>query len=321
MNYTRYPQRRREPVLSGRFIAFLAVFTMIAFGIMLFFIMRIDQREAAHNIDLANLPYDEELPYEPETPGTASVDVLNEAPTPPDDEITYDGGYTNNYNPDDDGGTLAPPPDYYHYNPPSTSPITTVDNSRLPWYLKLVNRYNFLDYHFMPQLTPIGGGHYFDSRAYHQLLAMLDSARYDGLSPIVVSSFRSVSRQTYLFNRRVQRFIDYGYNEYDAFEYARRIVAYPGSSEHNLGLAVDIVAASYTQLTANQANTPEGIWLAENSYRYGFVLRYPDDKQHITNIIFEPWHFRYVGVYAAREMFARGLVLEEYVSLRLQRSN
>jgi len=195
--------------------------------------------------------------------------------------------------------------------------LTTVDNSLLPWYLKLVNRDNFLDYYFMPQLMYIGNGHQFDARAYSALLAMIASAEAEGLSPIVVSSFRSVSRQTTLFNNRIQRFVDEGYSQEDAFEAARRIVAYPGTSEHNLGLAVDIVSNNYHGLTAQQAYTPEGIWLAANSYRYGFVLRYPYDKQHITNIIFEPWHFRYVGVYAATEMFARNLVLEEYVSERL----
>ena len=319
MRYTRYPQKKREPVFTGRFIMFLAVFTIVSFGIMLYVIMGIEQREAT-NVNNFTPPASDG--YEPEEPDLIEDTIgLNEPPTPPEDEITYNGGYTNDYdyNPENEDGTLAPPPDYCNYDPPYITLLTTVDNSQLPWNLKLVNRYNFLDYHFMPQLTAVGGGHYFDSRAYHQLLAMLESARNDGLSPIVASSFRSVSRQTYLFNRRVQRFIDEGYNEYDAFEYARRIVAYPGTSEHNLDLAVDIVARSYQNLTENQANTPEGIWLAENSYRYGFVLRYPDGKQHITNIIFEPWHFRYVGVDAAYEMFHRDLVLEEYVRYLLGR--
>jgi len=148
---------------------------------------------------------------------------------------------------------------------------------------------------------------------------MLASAREYGLNPIVASSFRSVSRQTYLFNRQVQRNLDNGYSDEDAFEYARRVVAYPGTSEHNLGLAVDIVAHSYHGLTAAQGYTAEGLWLAANSYRYGFVLRYPYHKQHITNIIFEPWHFRYVGEASARVMFENDWVLEEYVSMRIYR--
>ena len=195
--------------------------------------------------------------------------------------------------------------------------LSEVDNTQLPWYLKLVNRYNFLTYCFMPNLTPIGNGHYFDSRAYASLLAMLASAREEGLAPIVASSFRSVERQTTLFNNQVQRQRDAGLSQADAIEAARRVVAYPGTSEHNLGLAVDIVALSYQHLTPAQGQTPEGRWLAQNSHRYGFVLRYPYDKQHITNIIYEPWHFRYVGVASATTMFELGLVLEEYVSKRL----
>ena len=226
----------------------------------------------------------------------------------------------------------TPPPQQEATPPPSTGhhaaqPIdttnftllTTVDNSQLPWYLKLVNRYNFLSYCFMPNLTSLGNGHYFDSRAAESLNRMLASARAYGLSPIVASSFRSVSRQTTLFNNQVQRQRNAGLNEADAFEAARRVVAYPGTSEHNLGLAVDIVALSYQHLTAAQGQTPEGIWLAQNSHRYGFVLRYPYYKQHITNIIYEPWHFRYVGVAAATFMFENDLVLEEYVSIRLGR--
>ena len=222
---------------------------------------------------------------------------------------------------DDEPDTVNGAADDYNGDASTIVLLTEVDNSLLPWYLKLVNRYNFLDYYFYPQLTylGVGGGHRFDTRAYRALLDMLESARNDGLDPVIASSFRSVSRQTYLFNRQVQRNIDAGYSEEDAFENARRVVAYPGSSEHNLGLAVDIVSNSYHGLTARQAETPEGIWLAENSWRYGFVLRYPYYQQHITNIIFEPWHFRYVGVYAAAEMFERGLVLEEFVSELLSR--
>jgi len=188
-----------------------------------------------------------------------------------------------------------------------------VDNDLLPWNLTLVNRYNALDAEFSLYLAPIGGGHYFDARAAHSLLAMISSARSQGLSPIVASAHRSISRQTTLFNNQLNRRLDEGLSFYDAFDAARRVVAYPGTSEHNLGLAVDIVAYSYRYLTAAFGQTAEGQWLAQNSHRYGFILRYPYHKQHITNIIYEPWHFRYVGVIHATTMFERDLVLEEYV--------
>jgi len=300
--------RYREPVFSRGFTIFLILLAVAAGGVALVYILSTYPRIADTSIR-PPAGYEDAIDnglYAPSyTPRPYNNDT-NEG----EQEATNSPEHNSN---NDNPITLATPvPEPYE---PGLVTLTVVDNSRLPWYLKLVNRYNFLDYYFMPHLNPIGGGHYFDARAYQALLDMLDSARSDGLSPVVVSSFRSVARQTTLFNNRIQRFIDEdGYDFDDAFEAARRIVAYPGTSEHNLGLAVDIVSNSYHGLTAQQANTPEGIWLAENSYRYGFVLRYPNDKQHITNIIFEPWHFRYVGVYAATQMFERGLVLEEYVS-------
>jgi len=192
--------------------------------------------------------------------------------------------------------------------------ITEVDNDLLPWNLTLVNRYNFLYIYFHPTLASVGGGHYLDYRVADSLVAMLESAREEGLRPIVASSFRSVYRQRYLFDRQVTRNLNAGMDADEAFEQARRVVAYPGSSEHNLGLGVDIVAYHYRNLTANFGQTPEGQWLAQNAHNYGFILRYPYEKQHITNIIYEPWHFRYVGVEYATRMFEQGLVLEEYVA-------
>ena len=90
-------------------------------------------------------------------------------------------------------------------------------------------------------------------------------------------------------------------------------MAYPGTSEHNLGLAADIVAKDYQLLDDKQAETPEAVWLEENCWRYGFILRYPTDKTGETGIIFEPWHYRYVGKEAAREIMEQGICLEEYL--------
>ena len=190
-----------------------------------------------------------------------------------------------------------------------------VEYDHLPWNLTLVNRYNVLPPDFEPYLSSIGGGHYFDARAADSLVAMLNSARSQGLAPLVVSSHRSIERQTTLFENQLNRRLADGFEYDEAFDLARRVVAYPGESEHNLGLAVDIVADDFRNLTAGFGETPEGIWLAENSHRYGFVLRYPDHKQDITNIIYEPWHFRYVGVPHAAIMFENDLVLEEYLEL------
>jgi len=194
---------------------------------------------------------------------------------------------------------------------PADSNALTIDD--LPWNLTLVNRYHFLPYDFEPAVSAVGGGHYFDARAADSLVAMLNSARSQGLSPLVASSYRSIERQTTLFRNQLNRRLQEGMSFDDAFDAARRVVAYPGSSEHNLGLAVDIVSISHQTLTADFGQTPEGIWLAQNSWRYGFVLRYPYHKQDVTHIIYEPWHFRYVGVEHAAIMFEMDLVLEEYI--------
>ena len=91
-------------------------------------------------------------------------------------------------------------------------------------------------------------------------------------------------------------------------------MALPGTSEHQLGLAVDIVDMGYQQLDIEQENTPVQRWLIENSWKYGFVLRYPTEKSEITGIIYEPWHYRYVGKAAAKEMYRKNLCLEEYLA-------
>lgn len=94
---------------------------------------------------------------------------------------------------------------------------------------------------------------------------------------------------------------------------AARWVAPPGTSEHQTGLALDIVSADYQLLDEKQAETPEQQWLMEHCWEYGFVLRYPTDKSAVTGIGYEPWHYRYVGKEAAREMVRRGVCLEEYL--------
>lgn len=201
------------------------------------------------------------------------------------------------------------------------TPNTTdgvVDNSLLPWNLVLVNRYNFLSADFQVDLAAIGGGHYIDARAARNVSFLLESARDEGLSPLVVSSHRSMARQRFLFDAQLERNLNAGMSQETAFDAARRVIAYPGSSEHNLGLAIDIVSYNHRGLNAAFGQTPEGLWLAQNAHRFGFILRYPDDKQDITNIIYEPWHFRYVGVLHATRMFEMNLVLEEYVLLFLR---
>ena len=105
-----------------------------------------------------------------------------------------------------------------------------------------------------------------------------------------------------------------GYSREEAETEAGIWIAPPGTSEHQTGLAADIVSLDYQMLDEEQENTPEQKWLMENSYKYGFILRYPRDKTEITKIGYEPWHYRYVGVEAAKEIFENLLCLEEYLN-------
>ena len=105
-----------------------------------------------------------------------------------------------------------------------------------------------------------------------------------------------------------------GYSREAAEAEAGKVVAVPGTSEHQLGLALDIVDLNNQNLDTSQEDTPVQKWLIEHSWEYGFILRYPNDKSEITGIIYEPWHYRYVGRDAAREIHERGVCLEEYLS-------
>ena len=181
------------------------------------------------------------------------------------------------------------------------------------WNLLLVNPWNEMPDSFSVSLTEFDNGHAIDSRAYTDLQNMMDAARAEGLDPLICSSYRSFEMQERLFTNKVNFYLAEGYTQEEAEKEAGKWVALPGTSEHQTGLAVDIVAMSYQVLDENQEHTAEQRWLMENSYRYGFILRYPTDKSHITGINYEPWHYRYVGKEIAREIYEQGLCLEEYL--------
>lgn len=182
------------------------------------------------------------------------------------------------------------------------------------WNLILVNAWNPIDRNYEIDLIELNNGHSIDRRAYPDLQDMMDDARAEGLSPILCSSYRSNQRQRDLFANQVNKYIAKGMTEEEAEAEAEKWVAIPGTSEHQTGLAVDIVALDYQLLDEGQANTPEQEWLRENSYKYGYILRYPPEKSDITGINFETWHYRYVGKEAAKEIYEKGLCLEEYLA-------
>lgn len=181
------------------------------------------------------------------------------------------------------------------------------------WNLILVNPRNRLPEELTVELTPLKNGQAIDKRVYNDLQAMMDAARDEGLSPLICSSYRTNEKQQTLYNSEVRRNLAKGYTQKDAQAEAGKWVAVPGTSEHQTGLAVDIVDLNYQLLDEGQEKTPVQKWLMENSYKYGFILRYPSDKSNITGINYEPWHYRYVGKKAAKEIYEKGLCFEEYL--------
>lgn len=189
-------------------------------------------------------------------------------------------------------------------------PIVTEDEA---YKTMLVNiTHPMPDGYTVELVTVDSRGYKMDVRAAEDMKQMLADAEAEGLSPIICSSYRSVDRQITLFNNQVKKQQGFGLDYDAAFEKAKTVVAYPGTSEHHTGLAADIVAKSHQVLDDSQENTAEQKWLMENSWKYGYVLRYPSDKSDLTKIIYEPWHYRYVGKEVAQYLYENDLCLEEY---------
>ncbi len=182
------------------------------------------------------------------------------------------------------------------------------------WMLTLVNPWNPLPEDFTCTRIQLANGHSVDERCYPDLQAMMDGCRAAGLSPTICSSYRSQEKQEQLYQNKVDRLAAQGWSLEEAKVEAAKSVAIPGASEHQLGLAVDIVDKHSQVLDNSQADTPAQQWLMEHSWEYGFILRYPEGKSEITGIIYEPWHYRYVGKEAAAEIHELGLCLEEYLT-------
>lgn len=181
------------------------------------------------------------------------------------------------------------------------------------WRLLLVNKQNPIPEDYTFELSTIKGSMECDTRVLPDLLALLQGAKEDGISLVVISPYRDMTRQEFLFERHVQEYMNKGLSYMEAYTLSGKSVTVPGASEHQIGLAIDIVCSSYQMLNEGFADTESGKWLAANAHEYGFTLRYPKGKEYITGISFEPWHFRYVGVEAATVMKEQSLTLEELV--------
>ena len=192
-------------------------------------------------------------------------------------------------------------------------PPPTADEPEQPpedaddWKLILVNADHPVPEDYEVTLKELRNDQWVDERIYPELQQMFDDARAEGIYPLINESFRSDERQQEILDSYTAAYVDSGMSEAEALEQTLTVVAVPGTSEHQLGLALDIISET------DEDDTATWQWLRENAWRYGFILRYPEDKTEITGISYEPWHYRYVGKEAALIITEQGITLEEYL--------
>jgi zinc D-Ala-D-Ala carboxypeptidase len=210
-----------------------------------------------------------------------------------------------------------------------------VDLSALKYQLKtggflmLINKSHKLPESYTPSLVTIPAKYYvssdkdrrFDKRAASYLTGLLDAGRTAGYNLVVYSGHRSYEYQQNNFNRHVRQYEAQGMSAAQAAKKTAELVAPPGTSEHESGLACDIVTTAYSAVMQQKGTglvatdfdkRPEFKWLMQNCAKYGFILRYLKDKVEVTGYGYESWHFRFVGVDNAKKIMAAGLALEEY---------
>jgi len=177
------------------------------------------------------------------------------------------------------------------------------------WCLILVNKWNHIPDDYEVELTELANGQSVDKRIYAALQEMFDAARSDGVYPIIASGYRTAEEQQSLMDEKIADYKAEGYPAGEAVTKAEAWVAIPGTSEHQIGIGVDINADGIHS-TGNKVYE----WLNQNACKFGFICRYPPDKTEITGVINEPWHYRYVGIEAATEIQNQGVCLEEYLN-------
>jgi D-alanyl-D-alanine carboxypeptidase len=193
----------------------------------------------------------------------------------------------------------------------STEEVDAVQTA--DWNLLLVNKLSPLPEDFTVELEAVVGDYKVDTRIREPLLRMIAEAREDGIVLMICSAHRSPEYQTTLFDNYKNNLVAGGMDEEEAVAATAIVITNPGTSEHHTGLAVDIVTPEYQVLDEGFAETPAFAWLRENAASYGFILRYPQNKEALTDIIYEPWHYRYVGTSDAAIINAYNYCLEEYI--------
>lgn len=186
---------------------------------------------------------------------------------------------------------------------------------RSDWNFVLINKQHAIPEDYEVPLGTIRGSMKCDERIIPELTEMMQAAKAEGVNLVICSPYRDYDRQIVLFNRKIKDYMKRGMSYLEAYRVTSQAVTVPGASEHQIGLALDIISDKYASLNEGFGDTEAGKWLAAHSYKYGFILRYPLGKEDITGIEYEPWHFRYVGKAAAQYIFQNKLTLEEFVAL------
>lgn len=193
----------------------------------------------------------------------------------------------------------------------SSNTVTASNNLSLldDWQIRLVNRENPLPDDFTVELENLDASRKFDKRAIEPLKQMICDMRDQGIKNIwAQSTYRSIEYQKGLYEKSINKYLKQGKSQEEAQKLTDEYINRPGTSEHHLGLAVD-----FNNVDEGFENTKAYKWLLENASDYGFILRYPKEKEDITGIEYEPWHWRYVGPEHAKKMKEQNLCLEKYV--------
>ena len=210
----------------------------------------------------------------------------------------------------DDGSQTTTPQE--NESSTDTTPESSDENVKVPanseedWALYVIGNNDPLPDNFTVNTKPISGERELDERCADYAIEMLNAAEEDGIYLYVASAYRSVQRQAENLQGYINSLIAQGWSPEDAEVQAKREIALPGCSEHNAGLAMDIISSDYwythTDIDESFAELPHFDWLIDNSWKYGFILSYPKGKEDITGFIYEPWHYRFVGLYHAERI-------------------
>lgn len=189
----------------------------------------------------------------------------------------------------------------------------TLDNSEDSGLLMLVNSEHMVDKDFNPDRVQFEDTYYYlREEAADALEKMLDDMEDDlGEVPMIISTYRSYEKQESVYNADVDGAVAAGADIADAIKSTGRYIALPGASEHHTALAVDL--SNDGSLEENFIETDAGVWLKEHCHEYGFIVRYPKEKEKYTGIGYEPWHIRYVGKPHSDIMYKNNWCLEEYI--------